>query len=426
MTESTSFLQRRAKGRLGSLAITADQLAFSAAAFLLQFAGAHSSGNAAFAGFSLVTLIQTGQWYMSRAAASEPVLVGRHLHGNGAVVAAQRSMNAALLIGLVGSLVSLGGAVVTDGPLRWLFLMQAVASPIAAIFDHARYLLLASSRAVHALLLDVVWTLTLLVAVAVLLVTGNLTPVTVFLSWGLALVVPTAIGYKLSGVRLPVPGRDLRTWITQNRNLVPGFVTDAAFLTFGIYVTFAVVWLVTGSDNLGLFRKALIPVTVLNVVMMGITTVLLTHLTQRAHRATTLKVPMLATVAGGLVALVGVLIMLVAPANLVEALFSASWAQMRPLVFVLMLYGFMQLVTMNAVTFAKSHGRSWVGPRVRAFEAVVEVTLVGVFGSLFGIIGVPWALVAAWGLASPIAWRAALASRAEPESSDPAVDVTTV
>jgi hypothetical protein len=424
MTESTSFLERLAKGRLGNLAITLDQLAFSAAAFLLQFAGAHSSGNAAFAGFSLVTLIQTGQWYMSRAAASEPVLVGRHLHGSGAATAAQRSMNAALLIGLVGSLVSLAGAAVSDGPLRWLFLMQAVASPVAAIFDHARYLLLASGRAVHALLLDAVWTVTLLVAVAVLLVSGDLTLVTVFLSWGLALVVPTAIGYKLTGVRLPVPGRELRAWIGQNRNLVPGFVADAAFLTFGIYVTFAVVWLVTGSDNLGLFRKALIPVTVLNVVMMGITTVLLTHLTQRAHRATTLKVPMLATVAGGLVALVGVLIMLVAPANLIETLFSASWAQMRPLVFVLMLYGFMQLVTMNAVTFAKSHGKSWVGPRVRAVEAIVEVTLVGVFGSLFGIIGVPWALVAAWGLASPIAWRAALASRAEPETSDPVADVT--
>ncbi|HTI28148.1 MAG TPA: hypothetical protein VL652_44610 [Kutzneria sp.] len=426
MTESTSFLQRLAKGRLGSLAITLDQLAFSAAAFLLQFAGAHSSGNAAFAGFSLVTLIQTGQWYLSRAAASETVLVGRHLQGSGAAVAAQRSMDTALLIGFVGSAVCLGGAALTDGPLRWLFLMQVVASPIAAVFDHSRYLLLASGRAVHAFLLDTLWTLTMLVAVAALLVTGNLTPVAVFLSWGLALVVPTAIGFKLTGVKLPVPGRQLRAWFDQNRKLVPGFLVDAAFLTFGIYVTFAVIWLVTGDENLGLFRKALIPVTVLNVVMMGITTVLLTTLTQRAHRATTLRVPMLATVGGGIIALIGVLIMLVLPTNLMELLFNASWDQMRPLVFVLMLYGFMQLVTQNAVTFAKSHGRSWVGPRVRGFEAVVEVTLVGVFGSLFGIIGVPWALVAAWGLASPIAWRAAMASRAEPETVDPAVDVTTV
>jgi len=259
MTESTSFLQRLAKGRLGSLAITLDQLAFSAAAFLLQFAGAHSSGNAAFAGFSLVTLIQTGQWYLSRAAASETVLVGRHLQGSGAAVAAQRSMDTALLIGFVGSAVCLGGAALTDGPLRWLFLMQVVASPIAAVFDHSRYLLLASGRAVHAFLLDTLWTLTMLVAVAALLVTGNLTPVAVFLSWGLALVVPTAIGFKLTGVKLPVPGRQLRAWFDQNRKLVPGFLVDAAFLTFGIYVTFAVIWLVTGDENLGLFRKALIP-----------------------------------------------------------------------------------------------------------------------------------------------------------------------
>jgi hypothetical protein len=57
--------------------MTVDQLVFSAIAFALQAAAIPVSSDAEFGVLTLVMMIQTGQWYVGRALASEPMVVSR-------------------------------------------------------------------------------------------------------------------------------------------------------------------------------------------------------------------------------------------------------------------------------------------------------------------------------------------------------------
>src|SRR5882724_1805812 len=175
-------LRSLAKAGRSQAVMTMDQLVFSAIAFALQAAAIPVSTDAEFGVLTLVMMIQTGQWYVGRALASEPMVVTRtaaagepdRLRGPAAT---------ALGLGLVVGLAAMGVGLALDGPARTLLLVQAVAAPFLAVLDHSRFVTYGRGKPVLALVLDASWLVLFGVGVAGIAVFGSPSGITAYLTW---------------------------------------------------------------------------------------------------------------------------------------------------------------------------------------------------------------------------------------------------
>jgi O-antigen/teichoic acid export membrane protein len=400
-----------APGRLRRLAaqsmVTIDQLVFSAITFAVQLVAAPVSTEAEFGLFSLIAIVQTGQWYLGRALSSEPFLVTKsdsardphRLHG-----AAATSLSLGMLIGACCAIM----AILLPGPARTLLLIQAVASPLTAVLDHSRYVGYAQGRAKVALLLDVAWLVLFLAGIGVAALTGGLTMTSTYLIWALA-VLPVAItAVVLTGS--PFAPREIRPWVTVQRGLIPGFLIDAAYLAAGTSATFAVIGGIAGLDGLGLLRKAFLPVTALIVLFVGISTTMLAHLAGRQARDV-IRAPAMVSGLAAVATAVCALLALIAPNDLLTAVLGSPWSEIRPLMLILLTYAFLLAAGQAAMAAAKATGRAWLGPQVRTVQFISELALVSSLTAWIGVTGAAIGMAVAWLFAAALAWRGLLRNR---------------
>ncbi|MGM1061128.1 hypothetical protein [Saccharothrix sp. Mg75] len=386
-------------------AVAIDQLLFSAITFAVQMVAAPVSTDAEFGVFSLVAIVQIGQWYLSRALAAEPLLVSKTV---GDDRARQGAAATSLALGLLVGVGCLAVGLALDGPARTLVLVQALASPFAGLLDHARYVAYARGAAVKALGLNAAWLLLFLGGVGGVALVGALGASSTYLVWALGCVPVAVAAVLLTGS--PFAFGAVRSWLRDRRDLLPGFLIDAVYLTAGTWATFGVTALVTGIDGLGLLRKALVPVTALTVLFIGISNALLAHLAGRPAREV-VRAPMLVSAGAAAVSAVFALLALVAPADLMTAALGTPWDGLRPVVLLLLAYAFLLATGQTALVAAKASGRAWLGPRVRTVQFVSEVALVAVLGLWLGVVGVALGMTTAWLVAAVLAWAGVLRHR---------------
>ncbi|MBB5806960.1 hypothetical protein F4560_006728 [Saccharothrix ecbatanensis] len=389
-------------------AVTIDQLVFSAITFAVQLVAAPVSTDAEFGVFSLVAIVQIGQWYLGRAIAAEPLLVSKAV-ANGDARGVRGAAATSLLLGVAIGLVCLVVGLMLDGPARTLLLIQALASPFTAVLDHGRYVSYARQRPLRALALDGAWLVLFLGAVGVTLLVGELDASSVYLVWALSAVPVAAACAWLTGG--PFGFGAVRGWLRDRRSLLPGFLIDAVYLTAGTWATFGVTAWVVGLDGLGLLRKALVPVTALTVLFIGISNALLAHLAGRSAREV-VRAPMLVSGLAAVVSLVFAGLTLIAPDDLITAALGTPWDGLRPIVLVLLAYAFLLATAQTALVAGKASGRAWLGPRVRTVQFVTEVALVALLGVWLGVIGVALGMAVAWLTAAALAWGGLLGQRA--------------
>ena len=398
-------------GKIGALVrqagIAIDQLVFSAITFALQIVAALVSDLADFGVFSLIAIVQIGQWYLGRALTAEPLLVSqtagddRKLRGAGAT-----SLAFGLLVGALCALV----AIPFSGLTRDLLLIQAVIAPFTAVLDHSRYVLYAKKRAGTAIALDASWLGLFIAIAAVWSVVGKLSATTTYLVWALAAVPVTLAAVAVTVT--PLALSHVREWLKEQRKLIPGFLIDAGYLTLSTWATFGVALIVTGADGLGLLRKALIPVTALIVLFIGISNALLAHLAGRSAREVIRPPVMIAGLAGAVCAVTAVLL-LVLPDSLLTLALGTPWDQLQTVVLILLGYAFLQTSAQAAMVAAKATGRAWLGPRVRTVEFVFEVGLGAALGVAFGVVGIAVGMTVAWLIANAFAWLGLLRGRSD-------------
>ncbi|HEX7302906.1 hypothetical protein [Lentzea sp.] len=396
-------------GRVGALlaqaGVAIDQLVFSGITFVLQIVAARASNLADFGVFSLVAIVQIGQWYLGRALTAEPLLVSRSagddrkLRGAGAT-----SLSFGLLVGAACAI----AAIPFTGLARELLLIQAVVAPFTSVLDHSRYVLYAKKRAGVAIALDAAWLVLFGAVAAVWAVVGELTATTTYLVWALA-AVPVAIAAVAVTVT-PLALGHVREWVRDQRKLIPGFLIDAAYLTLSTWATFGVALVVVGSDGLGLLRKALIPVTALIVLFIGISNALLAHLAGRSAREVVRPPVMIAGLAAVVCGVTAVLLLLL-PADLLTAALGTPWELLQPVVMALLAYAFLLTSAQAAMMAAKATGRAWLGPRVRTVEFCLEVGLGAALGVAFGVVGIAVGMATAWLVANAFAWLGLLRGR---------------
>ncbi|MEU4739885.1 hypothetical protein AB0G02_05385 [Actinosynnema sp. NPDC023658] len=388
-------------------AVTIDQLVFSAITFAVQLIAAPVSTDAEYGVFSLVAIVQIGQWYLGRAVAAEPLLVSKAV-ANGDARGVRGAAATSLLLGVAVGVVCLVVGLLMSGPARTLLLIQALASPFTAVLDHGRYVSYARQRPFRALVLDGSWLVLFLAAVGVTVLTGELDATSTYLLWALSAVPVAAVGAWLTGGPFAVDA--VRGWLRDRRSLLPGFLIDAVYLTAGTWATFGVTAWLVGLDGLGVLRKALVPVTALTVLFIGISNALLAHLAGRSAREV-VRAPMLVSGLAAVVSLVFAGLTLLAPADLLTAALGTPWEGLRPVVLVLLAYAFLLATAQTALVAGKASGRAWLGPRVRTVQFITEIALVATLGLLLGVIGVALGMAVAWLTAAALAWGGLLGHR---------------
>lgn len=385
-------------------AVALDQLVFSAITFAVQLVAAPVTTDAEFGVFSLIAIVQIGQWYLGRAIGAEPLLVAKTV-GSNDTRGVRGAAAASLLVGVAISVGCLVVALFVSGPARTLLLIQAFASPFTAVLDHSRYVNYAKQKPVRALFTDASWLVLFLAAVGTTILVGELNATGTYLLWALACVPLTLVAVALTGT--PLAFGAVKDWVRSRRALLPGFLIDAVYLTAGTWATFGVTAVVTGLDGLGLLRKALVPVTALTVLFIGISNSLLAHLAGRTPREV-VRAPMLVSAAAAVVSGMAALLTLVLPSGLMSTALGTPWDGLRPVVLLLLVYAFLLATAQTAMVAAKASGRAWLGPRVRTVQFVTELTLVASLGWWLGVIGVALGMTVAWLVAAGLAWGGVL------------------
>jgi hypothetical protein len=382
--------------------MTVDQLVSSAVSFAVLAAVVTVTSDAQFGVFRFVVLVQTAQWYIGRAVVSEPTLVSR-VAATGGPERLRPPAATALCLGLLVALGSGAIAFAVHGPIRSLLLVQALASPFLAVFDQARYVGYARGRPWLSLALDGGWLLLFATVAVGLSVTGHLTMVSGYLVWALTGAVLTLVAVACTGS--PLALRQVASWFADQRRLIPGFLIEALYLAGGTFATFAVAAWAAGLAEFGLFSKALIPITTLTVLFVGIGNALLVHLAGRSA-GEVIRAPILVVGLAAVACAVFALVVLVAPDGLMSRLLATDWPAVRRVILILLVYVFLLATGQAAIVAAKATGRAWVGPRVRTVELICELGLVAVLGGLWGAAGAAGGMAMAWAVGAAYAWIA--------------------
>lgn len=380
--------------------VTVDQLLFSAIAFVVQAAAIPVSTDAEYGIFTLVVMVQTGQWYIGRAIASEPMLVSRTAAATDPK-ALRPPAATALTLGLVIGVCSLLVALFLDGTARDLLLIQAVASPFLGVLDHARYVGYGKQRPLVSLVLDGGWLLAFAATAATFALADHLSPTRTYAMWAITGILATLVAVALTGG--PFSLGSVVGWIKEQRKLIPGFLIDALYLAAGIYATFGMAIWATGLDGYGLLRKAMTPITAMTVLFVGIGNALLAHLAGRSAKDV-VRAPAIVSLLAAGVCVAGMLVVVVLPADFMSGLLKADWSTLEPVVLVLLVYALLLASGQTAMVAAKASGRAWVGPRVRTIQLACELALIALLGTQFGVIGAATGMALAWAIGAAIAW----------------------
>lgn len=388
------------------LGTVVDQVLFSGLTFCISIALLPVTDSAAYGLFQLVLQAQIGQWYLGRAVSSEPLLVSRAIDDPGMRHGAAAT---SLAFGLAAGVLSLVLALFVDPLTRTLLLIHAVASPVAAVFDHSRYVLYAEGRPFRAVGVTSIWLFGYVAVVAGLLLTDGLTMYSGYLGWVAPAAVAAVVGALVAGD--PWGLSRIPAWLRAQRRLIPGFTVDAAYLAFGISATFALSTVILGLAGFGTLRKALLPVTALIVLFIGVGNALLAHLTAGGpddDPRRFVRGPLLASGFAALITVPCAAAVLLAPPELMTAAMREPWEQLRPLILILLGYALLLTTGQLALVSAKAAGRAWVGPRVRTAQLIAELALVALLGGFHGVRGVAVGMTLAWLFAAALAWHGLL------------------
>jgi O-antigen/teichoic acid export membrane protein len=251
----------------------ADQALSSVTNFGLAVLAARTLSAQEFGAFTLAFTAYTFALGISRASASEPLV----MRFSGETVAAWRravglSAGAVLILGVVGGVSSLAVGLVAGGTLGEALIVSGLALPFLLVQDHWRFAFFADGRGHLSFANDLAWAfIQFPVLLILVLVTDSPAVGWLLLAWGGAAGVAAVLGALQAGVT-PKVGRALWWWREQ-RDIVPRILGEFFAVTGGSNLALFGIAAVGGLSAVGAIRGAQVLMGPVTVLILGVSIV---------------------------------------------------------------------------------------------------------------------------------------------------------
>jgi O-antigen/teichoic acid export membrane protein len=381
----------------------ADQALSSLTNFLLGVLVARATTPTDFGAFSLVFAAYAIALNVPRALASEPMTV-RYSGADepGWRRAAASSTGTAVAIGVVLGVACLGVGAIGGGAFGSGLLALAISMPGLLLQDTWRLAFFAQGRARRAFVNDLAWTLFMIPAVGLVVLTGATSVFNLTLAWGLSATAAALIGVVQARL-LPRPLRTL-TWLREQWDLAPKFLGEFLVLAGGSQLSSFLIGAIAGLAAVGAIRGAQILLGPAYVLTIGTLLVGLPEAVRLFHESRErLRQAVIVVSAGlGLATLAWGAVMFFLPQAWGVALLGDTWTNAH------------RVLIPASISYATLGGGMGAAIGLRAMAAATESlrarTLSTVVQIVGGVVGA-WSggmLGAAWGLAAGGAIGAAL------------------
>jgi O-antigen/teichoic acid export membrane protein len=301
----------------------------------------------------------------------------------------------ALVVGMVGLAVLVGGAVLTP-QASGVWLALSLSMPAVLLQDVLRYVFICRKLSGFAFLLDAVWAVLSIGAMLILAATGFGT-VAIIAAWIGGALVAAVLGLVLTRA-VPQPIAGIR-WFVANRDLSIRFSAEYASLN----ASTALVWFglagPLGSVGVAALRGASLLFSPLNTAFNAVRIAMIPELV-RLRGSQRYRRGLLETgaILGGLAVVWG-LVVLFLPDSAGRLLLGATWDEAKGL----RLPNFVQSLAMVGYTVLLSYFRSSslhsLSSRMRAVLAALTLALPLAAAVLFGVQGSAWGFAVAVGVA---------------------------
>ena len=247
----------------------ADQALSSLTNFGLGLFAARSLPPAEFGAFALVFAGYLLALGTVRAVTSEPFVVRyAAVPGSEWRTGAAAATGGALAVAALAGTSCVAASFFLQGSLRTGFLALGVTLPGLLLQDTWRFTFFAARRGSSALINDLVWTVSLVVALTIVLLSDLRSAGWLVLAWGAAGTVAGLVG-AIQASTLPAPGRSLE-WLRQQRDLIPRYFGEFSVTTVVGQVTTFALGAIAGLTEVGALRAGQILLGPLNVLFLGV------------------------------------------------------------------------------------------------------------------------------------------------------------
>jgi O-antigen/teichoic acid export membrane protein len=251
----------------------ADQALSSVTNFGLAVLAARALRVHEFGAFSIAFAAYTFALGISRATASEPLVI----RFSGATEAGWRrgtgaSAGAVLILGVVGGVSSLVVGLVAGGTLGEALIVSGLALPFLLVQDHWRFAFFARGRGNLSFANDLAWALIQFPVLLILvLVIDSPTVGWLLLAWGGGAGVAAVLGAFQGGIT-PKVGHALWWWREQ-RDIVPRILGEFGAVTGGSQLALFGIGALAGLSAVGAIRGAQVLMGPVNVLILGVSIV---------------------------------------------------------------------------------------------------------------------------------------------------------
>ncbi|GIH21836.1 hypothetical protein Aph01nite_01460 [Acrocarpospora phusangensis] len=257
-----------ARNGLKSLAGFADQAVASATNVALTVVVAREVDPWTLGAFAVAYTLYLVAVGLSRAVASEPLLVRySHVPGDAHREGARRSTGVAIVIGVAGGLGMVAVALPAGGAIADAVVPLGLFLPALLLKDAWRFVFLAAGRPGQAIVNDLVWALAQVACVGGVMAADRPQVGWFVAAWGAAALVACVAGAVQAGLA-PSPWRAGR-WLREHRDLLPSYTVDFAARAGGRNLTLLAVGWVGGLPALAAIRAAEVLFGGLNVVLQA-------------------------------------------------------------------------------------------------------------------------------------------------------------
>lgn len=372
----------------------ADQALSSLTNLALGVMVARSVSTRDFGAFSIAFLIYMSALGLSRALASNPLVVR---FSTGSIeewrAAARSAGGAAVALGVAVGLGCIGVGLLLEGTLGAALPPLGLTLPGLLLQDTWRFAFFARSTGKAAFLNDLAWAAVLFPGLGALIAFGHSTVGWIVLVWGGAAIVAALLGVLQAGT-VPDP-RAVWSWWRTHSDLSVRYAGEFAVASGANQSALYGIGAISGLASVGAIRGTALLLGPMNVLFAGLTLTavphgarVLLHSTQRLYRTSVYLSAGIATIA----ALWGGVLLLI-PSSAGRALLYETWAPARELVLALTIMTVGRGMTLGAIVGLRALAEPKRSLRARSISSAA--VLVG------GIVGVAIADAegAAWGFA---------------------------
>ena len=376
----------------------ADQAVSSLENFLLGAYVAKTLGAESLGALGLGFLAYSVVLNCSRAVSTDPLMVRFSGPPDSRWrVAAAASGGVALLVGVVGGLACIGLGSLMDGEVRTALVSFGLVLPALTLQDSWRYAFFSAGQGARTFLNDTVWTVLLVLALFVAHDTGADGLAWAVLAFGVTAAMAALLGMLQAGL-LPRP-REARGWLLRHRDLGSRFLVENVTLGAGGQIRSVVVAGTGGLRAVGAIRGAEMLIGPIAALLMGVSQVAVPEAVRARERGPRALRTLCLGLSGGLACVAlcwGIIVLVVFPHGIGEALLGSVWPSAHALVL-----GVMVSATAGCLHVGPSAGLRALGRADKTMRSQLAVT------SLFILLG---AVGAALWSAQGAVWGTALAS----------------